>query len=75
MNMNMLDHLTRAIKRDRWTNPSSAAMDYWHRHRADLAPAFDLWLVRMNDPLAYEAGTPESRFVRRAVAMATNQPA
>jgi hypothetical protein len=31
--------------------------------------AFDLFLVKTKDPLAYEAGTTESRFRRRVMAM------
>lgn len=69
--MNMLDHLT-AASRGKWSHPESNVIDYWHRHRRQLAPAFDLWLVKMNDPLAYQAGTPESRFIARALSFANN---
>jgi len=40
----------------------------------DERSAFDLFLVRMKDALAYEPGTTESRFRRMVVAMATNAP-
>lgn len=37
--------------------------------------AFDLFLVRMKDSLAWEPGTTEHRFKARVVAMAMNIPA
>ncbi len=70
----MLDHLTNAVnapsngrfKQARW----DIAADYFRTFRSELAPAFDLWLVRMGDPLASEPGTPEGRFCARVCRMA-----
>ena len=52
----------------------------WTYHRVMSAQDrldFDCFLVRTNDPLAYEAGTPEYRFgarVRRMVAATKGGP-
>lgn len=70
----MLDHLTNAVtapsdtrfKQSRW----DIAADYYRAFRGQLDPAFDLWLVRMGDPLAKEPGTPEGRFCARVCRMA-----
>jgi hypothetical protein len=46
------------------------ASNIWCRQMsATERRAFDLFLVRTGDPLAYEAGTGESRFVRRITSM------
>lgn len=37
--------------------------------------AFDLFLVETDDPLAYFAGSTESRFKARVLAMALDRPA
>ena len=44
----------------------------WVQLTNDERLAFDLFLVRTRDPLAWQAGSPESRFRARVKAMATN---
>ena len=48
----------------------SVAVRFYHRTSSAIRAGFDGFLLRMDDPLAWEAGTPESRFVRRACRMA-----
>lgn len=71
--MKMLDHINRAMS---WRRSPVAngtlwvrAADYFHQHRLELCPQFDLWLVAMRDELAHTAGTPEWRFCERVVRM------
>lgn len=74
--MSMLDHLTAAATYSpvlaSWQKPLSRwdiAADYFRTHRNALCPAFDLWLVKVGDELAKQAGTPESRFCERVCHM------
>jgi len=69
--MNSLDFLTHAVKRAKSEGLDSAVS--WTYHwvmSADDKLKFDGFLVRMDDPLAYQAGTPESRFRERVRRMA-----
>lgn len=59
----ILDLLADAVQRGDWAWT-------WHHGMTDAERlAFDLFLVRTGDPLAFEAGTPESRFRRRVEKM------
>jgi exopolysaccharide biosynthesis protein len=49
--------------------------DVYFSMTADERVTFDLWLVKTGDQLAQHAGTMESRFRCRALAMALNRPA
>ena len=66
----ILDHITAAVQRA-LVYGNSEISSYFVRHMgAREKIAFDLFLVAMQDPLAWEAGTPESRFVARVTRMA-----
>ncbi len=61
-NARILDLLAQAVKGD----------VHWVFHRGMSAAersAFDFFLVRMKDPLAWQAGTTESRFLARVARM------
>lgn len=67
----ILDLLAHACHRAKHDGLDSAVSWTWfHEANADDRLAFDLFLVKMGDELAYQAGSPESRFrerVRRMV--------
>ena len=67
----ILDCLADACQRAKNDGLDSAIAWVWHRcMSADERLAFDLFLVKMKDELAWQAGSPESRFrerVRRMV--------
>ena len=66
-----LDHITNAVGRVRQYGESEAG-NYWARNMdSDDRLAFDLFLVKMNDELAYQAGPPEHRFTTRVIRMAS----
>lgn len=65
----ILDLLADAVAREK-REPGAWSWVWHHAMSSDERSAFDLFLVRMNDLLAYEAGTPESRFRRRVERMA-----
>lgn len=65
----ILDLLVEAVKR--YKQEGNRGIDWTFDHMTqDERLAFDLFLVRMNDPLAYEAGTCEYRFRTRVLRMA-----
>ena len=67
--MNTLDHLAAAVRHCEVYGETAAA-DYFHNRMDDAARLkFDGFLVRMNDELAYEAGTCERRFKTRVIRM------
>jgi len=67
----ILDLLAHACQSTKVYGLDSAISWTWHRMmNADERLAFDLFLVKMGDELAWQAGSPESRFrerVRRMV--------
>jgi len=69
----MLDWLAATVARAKREGLDRAVMWEYVLHSTDRARlAFDLFLVRTGDSLAYEAGSPESRFrerVRRMLAL------
>ena len=73
--MNTLDHLTASAQEclkgtGRWDDDRLNIVDYFHANLDSAARLhFDGFLVRTNDPLAYQAGTPESRFKARVLSM------
>lgn len=70
----LLDLLAEAVSR--YKREGSRGIDWTFDHMSDQDRlAFDLWLVRVKDPLAYEPGTTEHRFRTRVRAMAENVPA
>ena len=67
----LLDHFAHAANLIVRTGDESEGSSYFLRamdRREQLA--FDLFLVATEDPLAYEAGTPEHRFSTKVVKMA-----
>lgn len=66
----VLDHLAAAVSRVN-VYGRHEARSYFALCMGDTDRlAFDLFLVRMNDPLAFEAGTCEQRFETRVLSMA-----
>jgi len=62
----ILDCLADACQRAKNDGLDSAIAWTWHRvMTADERLAFDLFLVKMGDELAWQAGSPESRFRER----------
>lgn len=70
----ILDKLCEAVCRYNLEGTRGIAWTFDHMTAAERL-AFDLFLVRMRDALAWQPGTTEARFTARVVAMATNQPA
>lgn len=67
--MNTLDHLALAVKRA-MTYDETELGSYFVRYMDEAAKLkFDGWLVQTKHRLAYEAGSPESRFVTVAKRM------
>ena len=68
--MNTLDFLSDAA--NRVLNGDASGISWtWHQlMNANDRLAFDLWLVKANDPLAHQPGTPWSRFVCKVNRMA-----
>ena len=62
--MTMLDCVTEAA--GRVNRGDAGGIDWvWHHVMSERdRVAFDLWLVKMGDSLAFEAGSPRSRFQR-----------
>ena len=65
----ILDLITEAVHRTLHGQEDGAAWTFMHMTPAERL-AFDLFLVRVKDPLAYEAGTTERRFKTRVARMA-----
>ena len=66
----ILDLLAEAVKRVKAGDADGASWT-WHRSMtAEEHLAFDLFLVKMRDELAWVAGAPESRFRERVRRMA-----
>lgn len=61
----ILDLLADASQRYKQEGPRGADWTWFQGMTAEERLAFDLFLVKMGDPLAYQAGTPESRFRAR----------
>ena len=67
----LLDHFAHAANLVVRTGDESEASSYFLRAMSERERvAFDLFLVATEDPLAYEAGTPEHRFSTKVVKMA-----
>ena len=67
--MKTLDHLASAVKRA-LSNGEGELKRYFESEMSSEAQLkFDYFLVKMEDPLAYQAGTTESRFVERCTRM------
>ncbi len=67
----LLDHFSHAANLVVRTDDNSEASSYFLRAMSERERvAFDLFLVATEDPLAYEAGTPEHRFSTKVVKMA-----
>ena len=60
----IIDHITIAIGRVK-TYGQSEAVNYFLSMPQEDRLAFDLFLVKMQDPLAYEPGSPQWRFSER----------
>ncbi len=65
-----LDHITAAVNAVLKTGSDEAWKVVWSRMSAQEKLRFDLFLVRMNDELAWQAGPPEDRFRTRVLRMA-----
>ena len=65
----ILDLLTTAVHATLRGAEDGASWTFMHMTLAERL-AFDLFLVRVKDPLAYEAGTTERRFKTRVARMA-----
>lgn len=61
----ILDLIADACHRVKHGDPDGAMWTWFHCFTAEERLAFDLFLVKMNDELAYRAGSPESRFRER----------
>lgn len=70
----MLDILTAAVNRYKVYGRRGIEQEF-DAMTADERLCFDLWLVKVEDQLAQFAGTTESRFRARVLAMALNRPA
>jgi len=70
----MLDIVTEAVQRYKLEGRRGIDWTFDHMSTEERL-AFDLWLVKMEDPLAWQAGTTEHRFRARVLAMALNRPA
>ncbi len=68
----ILDLLANAVKRE-LREPGSWSHTFFLCMSGEERAAFDLFLVEMKDPLAWEAGTTESRFRRRVLRMAEQE--
>lgn len=65
----LLDKLAEAVQR--YKQEGTRGTDWTYDHMsAEERLAFDLFLVRVGDELAYQAGSPESRFRERVRRMA-----
>ena len=72
--MSTLDLLADAVSR--YKREGRRGIDWTFMHMADADRLkFDGFLVQTKDPLAWQAGTVESRFKARVLAMALNRPA
>ena len=70
----ILDLLADAVTRAKLDGLDSAVSWTWFQCMSrDEHLAFDLFLVRMGDELAWQPGSPESRFRERVRRMLTNQ--
>lgn len=65
----MLDALSDAVARARQNGGVYDSWTWNHAMTWQDHVTWDLWLVRVGDPLAWEPGTPESRFRRRVESM------
>jgi len=62
----LLDHLVLAVDRAKREGLERAVAWEYHHCMTDMERiAFDLFLVKTHDPLAEQAGSPESRFRER----------
>ena len=66
----ILDLLADAVSSYRREGEQGIAWTFHHAMTADERLAFDVFLVRMGDELAWQAGTTESRFRERVRRMA-----
>ena len=66
----ILDCLADAVTRYKVEGARGAQWTWFQGMTADEHLAFDLFLVRMGDELAYQAGSPESRWLTRVARMA-----
>jgi hypothetical protein len=66
----ILDLLADAVDRELRSPGEGWSWTFFHMMSREEVLAFDLFLVRTKDPLAWEAGSPESRFRRRVQRMA-----
>lgn len=57
----LIDHLVKAAKTE-LRGENGITWEYFHVMTQEEKLAFDLFLVRTKDELAYQPGTPESRF-------------
>lgn len=65
----VLDHITTAVNRAK-VYGESEIRSYFHRCMTEQDRVrFDLFLVKTDDPLAWQAGTCESRFYTRCHSM------
>jgi len=69
----ILDCLTEAVTRVKRGDADGATWVWFQGMTAQEHRAFDLFLVRMGDELAYMAGTPERRFKMRVHRMVTDR--
>jgi len=63
--MKSLDHISAAIARAKVYGRSEIGSYHARCMSAADRLAFDLFLVKSRDPLAWQAGSPESRFIER----------
>lgn len=69
----ILDILALAVKQYKVYGKRGIESTFDHMN-SDERVAFDFFLVKMGDQLAYQAGTVEYRFTARVLAMANNVP-
>ena len=67
----ILDRITEAVLRTKRGDSGGASWVWFHGMSDAEHLAFDLFLVRTKDELAWQAGTPFSRFQERVRRMAT----
>lgn len=66
----ILNLLAETVKRVRIYGTAEARNVFCRQMSSDMRIAFDLFLVRTKDPLAYQPGTCENRFFERVCRMA-----
>lgn len=69
----ILDRLARAVRRYKAEGKGGIDWEFFNMSQEERV-AFDLFLVRVKDPLAYEPGSVEHRFNVRVMRMAEPQP-